>query len=136
VTQPELPLAREADTLTVPIEMIRRQPNVGAAFTLACNLSGLDDKEIYLSLGIDAGHFSRMKKGDAGFPLDLLREFCVLVKNNVFPEWIAYQVGSTLVLVKTEAERRAEEAIRRAEKAEAENVLLRSLVVVPQRVAA
>lgn len=126
--QPELILVREAQSVSVPIEMVRNQPNSGAAFTLACSVSGLEDKEIYLSLSIDAGHFSRIKKGDAGFPLDLLAAFCGLVKNTVFPEWLAYQVGSTLVLIKTEAERRAEEANKRAEKAEAENALLRSLV--------
>ena len=127
--QPELALSRVADTAEVPIEMIRKQRSSGAAFSLACTVSGLDDKEIYLSLGIDAGHFSRIKKGDNGFPPDRLAEFCALVNNTIYPEWIAYQVGSTLVLIKSEAERRAEVERKRADKAEAENALLRSIVM-------
>ncbi len=126
--QPELALAREAEAVSVPIEMIRLQRTAAQAFSLACSVSGLDDKEIYLSLGIDAGHFSRIKKGDAGFPPDCLAEFCSLVKNTVYPEWMAYQVGCTLVVIKTEAERRAEVAMKRAEAAEAENRLMRQLL--------
>ncbi len=40
----------------------------------------------------------------------------------------AFQIGCTLVVIKTEAERRAEEAEERAKAAEAENRLLWQLV--------
>lgn len=126
--QPELALVRAPESVDIPIEMVRKQRSASAAFSLACSVSGLDDKEIYLSLGIDAGHFSRIKKGDAGFPPDRLAEFCGLVNNTVYPEWIAFQVGSTLVVIKTEAERRADIATKRAEAAEAENKLMRQLL--------
>lgn len=126
--QPELALVRAVEPAEVPIETIRRQKTSAAAFSLACSVSGLEDKEIYLSLGIDAGHFSRIKKGDAGFPPDRLAEFCGLVNNTVYPEWIAYQVGTTLVMIQTEAERRAAQAVARAEAAEAENRLMRQLL--------
>ncbi len=112
----------------MPIEVIRRQKNGGAAFSLACSASGLEDKEIYLSLGIDAGHFSRMKKGEAGFPPDRISEFCALVDNSIYPEWCAYQVGCTLVVIKSEAERRAEAAERDRDAALAENKLMRQLL--------
>jgi hypothetical protein len=126
--QPELALARPADVVEVPLEMVRKQRTSAAAFTLACTVSGLDDKEVYLSLGIDAGHFSRIKKGDAGFPPDRLAEFCALVKNTVYPEWISFQVGCTLVMIQTEAERRAAIATARADAFEAENKLMRQLL--------
>lgn len=126
--QGELPLARAAQQQDVSIETIRRQKNAAAAFTLACSMSGLEDKEIYLSLGIDAGHFSRIKKGDAGFPPDRLTEFCALVNNHVYPEWVAYQLGCTLVMIESEAERRARLAEDRAKAAEAENKLMRQLL--------
>lgn len=61
----ELALARTPDQTSVPIELVRRQQSAGAAFSLACLSSGLDDKEIYLQIGVDAGTFSRMKKGEA-----------------------------------------------------------------------
>lgn len=126
--QEELVLVREAQSVRVPIELIRIQKTAAAAFTLACSSSGLEDKEIYLALGIDAGYFSNIKKGKATLQADLLKEFCSVVKNDCYPEWLAYQVGCTLVMIKTEAERRAEEAEQRALAAEAENKLMRQLL--------
>lgn len=126
--QGELALARPPAQVTVPIEMIRAKKTSGAAFTLACDASGLEDKEIYLALGIDAGYFSNIKKGKATLQADLIRAFCKEVGNTIYPEWIAFQVESTLVMIKTEAERRAEEAERRAAAAEAENRLMRQLL--------
>jgi hypothetical protein len=118
VDQAELPLTREPQHVAVPIEMIRSKKTCGGAITLACDASGLEDKEIYLALGIDAGYFSNIKKGKATLQGDLLKEFCRVVGNNVYAEWLAYQVGCTLVMVQTEAERRAEAATKRAEAAE------------------
>lgn len=126
--QPELALARAPKHSTVPMEMVRAQKNAAAAFTLACNVSGLEDKEIYLALSIDAGYFSNIKKGKATLQADLVAQFCELVGNTIYPEWSAYQVGCTLVMVKTEAERRAEQAELRAQAAEAENRLMRQLL--------
>lgn len=126
--QHELALARAPQRGAVPLEMIRAQKTAAAAFTLACSISGLEDKEIYLALGVDAGYFSNIKKGKATLQADLLAQFCRVVGNSIYPEWAAYQIGCTLVVIKTEAERRAEEAEGRAQAAEAENRLLRQLV--------
>jgi hypothetical protein len=128
VDQAELALTREPQHMTIPIELIRSKKTSGAAITLACDSSGLDDKEVYLALGIDAGYFSNIKKGKATLQGDLLKDFCRVVGNSVYPEWLAYQVGCTLVMVKTEAERRAEQAEQRAMAAEAENKLMRQLL--------
>lgn len=117
-------LARRAEPNEVPIEMLRRQKSAGAAFTLACTSSGLEDKEIYGSLGLDAGYFSRIKKGEATLQGDLIRPFCSVVSNRIYPEWLAYQVGCTLVQIQSEAERRAELAEERAKQAEAKYQLL------------
>jgi hypothetical protein len=118
IEQPELALSREPQKSTVPIEVVRAQKNAAAAFTLACTVSGLEDKEIYLSLDIDAGYFSNIKKGKATLQADLVAKFCDTVGNLIYVEWMAYQMGCTLVMVKTEAERRAELAERRAHEAE------------------
>lgn len=128
--QGELALARKPDSVQMPVEMIRAKKTASAAFTLACDASGLEDKEICLGMvpPLDAGYFSRIKKGLASLDADRVAEFCSLVGNTIYPEWLAYQVGCTLVMVKTEAERRAEEAIKRAEAAEAENRLMRQLL--------
>lgn len=126
--QAELPLARSAQRSAVPIEMVRAQRSAAAAFTLACSVSGLEDKEIYLALSIDAGYFSNIKKGKATLQADLTAAFCSVVGNTVYAEWLAYQVGCTLVMIKTEAERRAEAAEQRAAAAESENRLMRQLL--------
>lgn len=126
--QNELPLARHAEPNDVPIEMIRRQKSAASAFCLACQSSGLEDKEIYGSLKIDAGYFSRMKKGEASLQADQVHQFCEVVGNRIYLEWQAYQLGCTLVQIRSEAERRADEAEARALTAEAENKLMRQLL--------
>jgi hypothetical protein len=126
--QAELALARAPSRTAVPIEVVRAQKTAAAAFTLACSVSGLEDKEIYLALEIDAGYFSNIKKGKATLQADLYRKFCDVVGNSVYPEWIAYQLGCTLVMVKTEAERRAESAERERDEAIRENKLMRELL--------
>lgn len=109
--QGELGLARRAEPNDMPIEVVRRQRTAAAAFCLACQSSGLEDKEIYAGLGLDAGYFSRIKKGDATLQADLVTPFCDLVNNRIYPEWMAFQIGCTLVQIKSEAERRLEQAL-------------------------
>jgi hypothetical protein len=128
IEQVELALTRAPVSVDVPIEMVRAKRTAGAAFTLACDASGLDDKEIYLALGIDAGYFSNIKKDKATLQGNLVLRFCEVVGNRIYVEWQAYQVGCTLVLIKTEAERRAEAEKARADALEAENKLMRQLL--------
>lgn len=128
MNQVELPLARDPKDVTVPIEIVRAQRTAAAAFTLACSTSGLEDKEIYLALGIDAGYFSNIKKGAATLQADRVAPFCDVVGNKIYLEWLAYQVGCTLVVVKTEAERRAEVERARADALALENKLMRQLL--------
>lgn len=118
VQQRELSLIRKVSQVEVPAEMIYAKKTQGAAFTLACDASGREDKEIYLDLGIDAGTFSRMKDGKNTLSNDRMRDFCDAVGNSILPQWIAYQIGCGLVVLKSEAERRAEAAEARAEEAE------------------
>lgn len=126
--QGELPLVCRAEPNDVPVEMIRKQRNAAAAFALACQSSGLEDKEIYLALEIDPGYFSRIKKGEATLQADLVHVFCEVVSNRIYPEWLAFRLGCTLVQIKSEAEKRAEAAEKRAQAAEAENKLMRQLL--------
>lgn len=127
-TQRELDLFRQPERNEVPLELLRKQPGPGAAFSLACTSSGLSDQTIYEFVGIDAGTFSKIKKGLATLQADLLGKFCYAVNNRIYPEWCAYQIGCTLVEIKSEAERRADEAEKRAAAAEAENRLMRQLL--------
>jgi hypothetical protein len=125
--QRELALARQPLRSTVAHEIVRAQKTGAAAFTLACSASGLEDKEIYLALDIDAGYFSNIKKGKATLQADLVARFCDVVGNTIYVEWIAYQLGCTLMLVKSEAERRAEAEKARADAAESRLAYLEDL---------
>lgn len=80
------------------------------------------------SPGADAGYFSRMKSGAATLQADKIFLFCDIVGNRIYPEWCAFQLGCTLVEIKTEAERRAEQAERERDIAQAENKLMRELI--------
>ena len=126
--QGELSLRRDPVRVAVPIEMVRAKKNQGAAFSLACEASGLDDKEIYISLDIDGGTFSRLRSGKNTLSNDQIVRFCEIVGNTIYPEWIAYQLGCTMVVIKTEAERRADAAEERALKAEEKAHLLTEIL--------
>lgn len=103
VEQGELALTRRPTGQAIPQHLIWAQKSASSAISMACQASGLEDKEIYLSLGIDAGHWSRIRKGEAHFPVEKMGEFCRVVENRVLPEWVAYQVGCGLVMLKSEA---------------------------------
>lgn len=108
--QAELALARPPRQVEIPVELVRAKRSAGAAFSLACDASGLEDKEIYLALDIDPGTFSRIKKGTNTLPADMLATFCRVVGNVIYADWLAFQIGCGLVVLQTEAERRAIEA--------------------------
>ena len=116
--------------MEMPIEMVRAKRSKGAAFTLACDASGLEDKEIAMAFtpAIDPGTFSKMKKGMATLDADLLAQFCKVVGNQIYPEWLAYQVGCTLVMIQSEAERLAAEAQASLEMEREKNKLLMQLL--------
>lgn len=112
VEHPELPLARKADAVQVPLELVLKQPSFAGAIALCVQVSGLEEKEVYLSLEIDAGHWTRIMKGDAHFPVNKLNNLMDLCGNEAPLMWLANSRGYGLVVLKTEAERRAEMAER------------------------
>lgn len=116
--QGSLMLAPRANKLdVVPPEYIQKCTRLMQAINLCINLSGIDDKEIALALGIDAGHWSNIRKCKPGvhFPTDSLDDLMTLCGNEAPLDWQAWKRGKGLVLLKSEAERRAEEAERALE---------------------
>lgn len=109
-------------------EVVFRQPTFTAAIKLAANASGLEEKQIYRELDIDAGHWTRILNGEAHFPVNKLCEFMDLVGNEIPLQWLAHQRGKGLVLLLSEAERLLIAERDRAERAEAENKLLRNVL--------
>lgn len=129
VEHPELPLARKPDHIEVPLELVVKQQTFSAAISLCVQLSGLEEKEVYLSLDIDAGHWTRIMKGDAHFPVNKLNTLMDLCGNEAPLMWLANSRGYGLVILKTEAERQRDEERDRADKAEAQVLLLKSLLI-------
>lgn len=108
--QRELALAPKATQQTVSAEVIRTQRDFLAALNLQINVSGLDDKELYIPLEIDAAHWSRIRKGDAHFPLNKLGALCDLCGNEITLDWFAWSRGKGLVMLESEAQRLLREA--------------------------
>lgn len=107
--QHALSLVRPSESVVVPDALIARQQCLLSAIVLCVHASGLDDKEVYLSLGIDAGHWSRIMKGDAHFPVNKLGDLMDMCGNEAPLIWLAMSRGKGLVLLKSEAERQIEE---------------------------
>jgi hypothetical protein len=127
-SQGELTLIRRAPCQPVADDVVRSCKDMLAAFNLAVNVSGLDEKEIYIDLKIDPSHWSRMRKGESHFPLNKIEEFCDIVGNEILLDYFAWKRGKGLHLLKSEAERQLEAERTAREKAEEENRLLRDLI--------
>ncbi len=103
--QGELPLSRAPRAQPVADEVIRATKTFVDALNLQINLSGLEDKELYIPLGIEASHWSRIRKGEFHFPLNKLDQLCDLCGNEVTLVWWAWRRGKGLHMLETEAER-------------------------------
>lgn len=128
IDQGQLLLTRAPEKIVIPIELIRVKKTAASAFAFSCDVSGLEDKEIYIPLEIDKGYFSNIKSGKATLQGDLIKPFVKLVGNTIYPEWIAYQIGCTLVEIETETQRQLRLEIERNQQLHAENMLLKNLI--------
>lgn len=108
--QPQLALSRRAIVTDIPLSLVIAQTCMSSAIALCIQAAGLQESEVSLSLGIDAGHWTRIKKGDAHFPLNKLNGLMNLCGNEVPLTWLAHSRGYGLVLLKSEAERQRDEA--------------------------
>jgi hypothetical protein len=81
----------------VPLEFIKSCKSELEALNLCMNLSNQSDETIRDRLGIDKGHFSRIRKGKGNFPPNkrvALMEFC----GNLAPvQYEAWRVGRDLI---------------------------------------
>lgn len=116
--------------MDVPLDLITKRHDMLGAINLMFDISGLDDKEIYITLGIDAGHFSNIRKGKSSchFPTNKLNAAMDLCGNEIPLVWLAHSRGKGLHMLETESERQLKAERETNEKLEAENKLLRELV--------
>ena len=112
----------------ISLEMVGRRKCFLSAINLCIELSGLDDKEIHLTLEIDAGQWSRIRKGDAHFPPNKLVQLMDLCGNEAPLVWLAMKRGKGLHELETETQRQLREEQERTAKLEEQNKLLRELL--------
>ncbi len=118
--QLDLPIHR--DMQAVDMSVINQQRTFTAAIKLCISLSGFDsEKQIYMTLGIDPGHWTRISKGDAHFPQEKLEALMDICGNEVPLIWLADARGYELKPLQTELEKEnaeLKEKVRQMEEAE------------------
>lgn len=76
------------------LDSIRGRSTLLRAIHLAQEVSGLEDKDVYLALDIDPSHWTRIKNGKAALPLDeTFMKFMEVVGNEIPLVWIAEACG-------------------------------------------
>lgn len=109
--------------------IIQRPKNLLRAFVMASDLGGMDDKQAAAAAGMDVSTWSQFKQGDRGIkPLEL-NGYLDQCANELPLAYWAYTRGYSLSPLESEMEKRLRIERERAEKAEAENKMLRSLFV-------
>jgi len=78
-------------------EVIFRQPDKLSAYRLSWQVSGLEDKEIYVPMQLDKATWSRIMSGQANFPTNGEEQFAEITGNNIPLKWQAYRAGKGLV---------------------------------------
>ena len=117
--QAPLPLLRAVTPEDVSLETIAKRRHMLGAINLMIDVSGLEDKELYAPLKIDAGHWSKMRHGQAQFPTDArLGQVMDMCKSEVPLIWLAHSRGYGLHLLESEAQRQLR--IERERRIEAE----------------
>ena len=101
---------RRAEHVDVDMALVKRQNSLAGAIALCVQAAGIEDKEVYLSLGIDAGHWTRISKGDAHFPVNKLNALMDLCGNEAPLQWLANSRGYGLVMLVPESQRKLREA--------------------------
>jgi hypothetical protein len=100
------------------MSLLRTPAEVAHAFIAACrnelealnlcmNLSGLSDETIRDALGIDKGHFSRIRKGRGNFPPNKRIALMQLCGNRAPVQFEALRVNCELVDLSKDAQIRA-----------------------------
>lgn len=88
----------------VPIEFVKACKDELAALNLCMNLSNLSDEAIRDALGIDKGHFSRLRKGRGNFPANKRVAVMELCGNRAPVQYEAWRMNCELVDLSKDAQ--------------------------------
>lgn len=109
--------------------VIVRQPSLTRAIIVCADIAGLEDKRAASAAGVDPATWSRIKTGQANFPHENYRTFQMKCGNYLPLQWLARDCGFELVHLESELERQLRVEREERVKIDAENKLLRSLLV-------
>jgi hypothetical protein len=124
LTQIGLRLKDRASYVAVDIDAVTRQSSLNAAIVLCVQSSGLDRKQVYTALGIDAATWSRIESGQAHFPVNKIENLMDWCGNEAPLMWLVNARGYDWASVR---EKQSEVELKLA-KMEQENVDLRRLL--------
>ena len=100
VSQVSLPLSEPVD-----FAVIKLQRTFWEACELVMRVAGLNAKQVYMTLKIDKGHWSRIESGEAHFPHLKLEAFLDLLGNDIPLQWLAWRRGKGLHTLESEQQR-------------------------------
>lgn len=109
VDQLSFPMGDIAAQADISDDLIARQPNMTAAVNLCISASGLEEKEIYLPLKIDPGHWTRIRQGNAHFPIDKLDDLQDRCGNEIVLRWQNLKRGYRPVPIEDAKDKRIRE---------------------------
>lgn len=88
-----LRLKSRAPAMSIDLDAVTRQPTLNAAIVLCVQSSGLERKQIYSTLGLDAATWSRIESGQAHFPVNKLEQLMDLCGNEAPLMWLVNARG-------------------------------------------
>jgi len=89
VDDPQRALRLRRDQQAVDLALVLTQPSLLAAIKLCITAAGFEcDKVVYGELDIDAGHWSRIMRGEAHFPTGQLAHLMELCGNDAPLMWL------------------------------------------------
>ncbi len=81
-------------------QIINEIPTFGEAIRFTVRKSGLTDKQVYLEIGIDGSHWSRIINGLASLPVEKYKPLKTVCNNDFFIRWFAKDLGYDVSLSK------------------------------------
>lgn len=133
VADPQRSLRLRRAQQAVDLRLVLTQPSLMAAIKLCISAAGFEcDKVVYGELDIDAGHWSRILRGEAHFPTEKLSLLMDLCGNDAPLMWLLAARGYDPASVRRsedEKDRKLREAEERLAKLEAEREVEHQLLV-------
>lgn len=122
------PIPMSMPSQAIDNSAVFKQPSLLAAVKYCISCSGIDDdKQIYMTLAIDPGHWSRILKGDAHFPLNKLGALMDFCGNEAPLIWLADVRGYELQKKESEIELELKRERKAREEAENRAAILEEL---------